>query len=107
MKEDKIKKIYKSYFVSDWTSNIPEEEKQEVLNEYKNNRKVRQGYKIEEGNVYKDNNEFMSCDELKARMEVLQAKDIHSIKSSVTFFVVLTVISMIVSFIYVLVVFTG
>lgn len=112
MKEDKIKKIYNSYFENDWEKCYDEKEINNVLNEYNASKVAPEGYKVimpdlGETLVYKESAKGKSSDEIKALMQVEQAKNIRSIKKSISFFVVLTVISMLVSLVYVLAVFTS
>lgn len=112
MKEDKIKKIYKSYFGNDWVQCRDKKEYDYVLNEYNASKVAPEGYKviipdIGETLIYKDPSKDKSLDEIKALMQVEQAQNIRSIKKYILFFVVLTVITMIVCFIYLLVVING
>lgn len=112
MKEDKIKKIYNSYFGNDWIQCYDKKEIDYVLKEYNASKVAPEGYKViipdfGETLIYKEPTKDKSVDEIKALIQVEQAQNIRSIKKYISFFVVLTVITMIVSLIYILVVFTG
>ena len=89
-----------------------QKEREAVFKEYNESGLVPSGYKIITPDigatiVYKDMSKDKSAEELKALIDVEQAKNICSIKKYVLFFVVLTIISMAIALVYIITVFTN
>ena len=99
MKDDKVLKIYKKYFVENYVR-CHGDEAEKVIKEYEKTGKVDDEYKIEsldEGYiVWREEDISKSLDEMKAEMSVEQANNIKIIKKCVVFFTVFFIISLVI-----------
>lgn len=102
MKEKELKQIYSDYFEDLWVQITGTEEANKIISNYESQKPIdTEKYKIDitttnQYLIYKNAINTMSLDEMKAQMEVEQAKNIRSIKKYVKLFYVLTVIALII-----------